>query len=114
MRNTVGSPGAIARTRRIESWEKLMTRTRESLLAARPRQAEAPEQGDRALLDERAVAGRVLGLDREPDLALGVDHELEQPFEGEHAAAVLVDHHRVVVDGLAVAPPASREPARRP
>ncbi len=30
MRNTVGSPGARARTRRIESWEKLMIRTRES------------------------------------------------------------------------------------
>ncbi len=28
MRNTVGSPGAIARIRRIESCEKLMTRMR--------------------------------------------------------------------------------------
>ncbi len=65
------------------------------VLAARARQSEALEQLDGALLDEAGVPRGVLGLDREADLALGVDHELEQPLEREHARARLVDDDRV-------------------
>ena len=50
--------------------------------------AEPGEQVDQRLLDQPAVAGRVLGLDQQPHRAVGVVDQAEQHLQGQHPAAV--------------------------
>ena len=49
--------------------------------------AEAVEHLDEGLLDQPAVAGRVLGLDEQAHVAAGVVDEAEQHLQGEHPTA---------------------------
>ena len=89
--------GASSLTRRSAVGAKLMTTTRllmSAALAQRVRRpgrsgpAEAGEQVDELLLDQAAVAGRVLGLDEQPHRPVGVGHQLQQPLQGEHPAVL--------------------------
>ena len=79
---TSSSSGASRLTRCSAVNEKLITRTGEPVAGP----AELGEQLDQPTLDQPAVPGRVLGLDRQLDPAVAVGDGLQQLAQGEHPA----------------------------
>ena len=58
------------------------------VLRGGPVETEPPQQLQQPRLDLPRPAGRVLGLDRQLDMALRAGHQFEQPLQGQHAAAL--------------------------